>query len=86
MSLHLQQIKLDVNQSPEVLERILRVARHRGFKVELLDWKNETGELLLTVSSERQLHLLTSQLDKLFDVKSVVVIDSNGQLQQSKIA
>jgi len=83
MSLHLQQIKLDVNQSPEVLERILRVARHRGFKVELLDWKNETGELLLTVSSERQLYLLTSQLDKLFDVKSVVVID---QLQQSKSA
>lgn len=79
MSLHLEQIKLDVNQSPEVLERILRVARHRGFKVELLDWKNETGELLLTVSSERQLYLLTSQLDKLFDVKSVVVIDSNNQ-------
>jgi len=86
MSLHLQQIKLDVNQSPEVLERILRVARHRGFKVELLDWKNETGELLLTVSSERQLYLLTSQLDKLFDVKSVVVIDENNQLQQSKSA
>ena len=64
-------LKLFVNQSPEVLERILRVTRHRGFKIDSLQWTNETGELLLTVSSQRELHLLESQLIKLFDVKEV---------------
>jgi acetolactate synthase II small subunit len=83
MSLHPQQIKLVVNQSPEVLERVLRVARHRGFTIELLDWKHETGELLLTVSSQRALHLLISQLDKLIDVKEVVDLN---ELQHTKSA
>jgi len=72
MSLPHQQIKLVVNQSPEILERILRVARHRGFKVEFLDWNNETGELLLTVSSSRALNLLKTQLVKIIDVKEVI--------------
>jgi len=72
MSLPHQQLKLIVNQSPEVLERILRVARHRGFKIELLDWNNQAGELLLTVSSSRALNLLKTQLTKLVDVKEVI--------------
>ncbi|NRA62593.1 MAG: acetolactate synthase 2 small subunit [Psychrobium sp.] len=71
MSLHSYDIKVMLNQSPEVLERVLRVARHRGFKIELMDWKSASGELLLTVSSARQLHLLSKQLEKLFDVSSV---------------
>ena len=83
MTSHTKQIKLIVNQSPEILERVLRVARHRGFKVELLDWKHETGELFLTVSSQRELSLLTSQLIKLFDVNEVFELDA---LQHTQIA
>jgi len=71
MSLHTNTLKLCVNQSPEVLERILRVARHRGFTVKLMHWNIDDGELELTVSSQRAIHLLTSQLEKLFDVKQV---------------
>jgi len=72
MSLHTNTIKLIVNQSPEVLERILRVARHRGFEVKLMHWNSDVGELELTVSSQRAIHLLTSQLDKLIDVEQVI--------------
>lgn len=67
-----QQLKLTVNQSPEVLERVLRVTRHRGFNIEHLDWQHHTGELLLTVSSERTLYLLINQLTKLVDVNDIV--------------
>ena len=69
-------IKLVVNQTPEVLERILRVVRHRGFKVELMHWDSEFGSLELTVSSQRALHLLTLQLEKLIDVKQVFDISA----------
>jgi len=78
MALHTSRLKLIVNQSPEVLERILRVARHRGFEVKLMHWSSEHGELELTVSSQRAIHLLTSQLEKLFDVKQVT--DLNEQI------
>ncbi|MGB1297638.1 MAG: acetolactate synthase 2 small subunit [Psychrobium sp.] len=71
MSSNSQQLKLTVKQSPEVLERVLRVARHRGFKVEHLEWQYETGELTLTVSSQRAIYLLINQLDKLVDVVDI---------------
>ncbi len=78
MTLHTNNLKLIVNQSPEVLERILRVARHRGFEVKLMHWNSERGELEITVSSQRAIHLLMSQLKKIFDVKQV--IDLNEQI------
>jgi len=79
MSLPLQQLQINVNKSPEALERILRVVRHRGFKVELLHWKDETSQLLLTVSSERSINLLTTQLAKLFDVTNVINLSDETQ-------
>ena len=83
MSSNNQQLKLTLNQSPEVLERVLRVARHRGFKVEQLEWQYETGELVVTVSSERAIFLLINQLAKLVDVKEVVELNAE---QSSKSA
>lgn len=83
MSSSNQQLKLTLNQSPEVLERVLRVARHRGFKVEQLEWQHESGELLLTVSSDRAIFLLINQLAKLVDVKEIVELSAT---QTSKSA
>lgn len=72
MTLQTSTLKLTLNQSPEVLERVLRVARHRGFKVELLNWQSELATLELSVSSQRPIHLLSKQLAKLIDVTQVV--------------
>ena len=64
------QIDLTAQHRPEVLERILRVVRHRGFtvtqmKMQLIDDK---VRLKFTVKSDRTLDLLVSQLEKLPDV------------------
>jgi len=64
------QIDLTAQHRPEVLERILRVIRHRGFTVTQMDMQliNDKVRLKFTVKSDRTLDLLVSQLEKLPDV------------------
>ena len=65
-----RQIKLTAQHRPEVLERILRVVRHRGFTVTQMDMQliDDKVRLKITVKSDRTLELLVSQLEKLPDV------------------
>jgi len=64
------QIELTAQHRPEVLERILRVVRHRGFTVTQMDMQLIDGKVRLkfTVKSDRTLELLVNQLEKLPDV------------------
>ena len=64
------QIELTAQHRPEVLERILRVVRHRGFTVTQMDMQliEDKVRLKFTVKSDRTLELLVSQLEKLPDV------------------
>jgi putative uncharacterized protein HI_0737 len=64
------QIDLTAQHRPEVLERILRVVRHRGFTVTQMDMQliDDKVRLKFTVKSDRTLDLLVSQLEKLPDV------------------
>lgn len=64
------QILIKANKRPETLERLLRVVRHRGFEVLLLNAENQASILTLnlTVQSERAVELLKNQLVKLPDV------------------
>ena len=63
-------IDLTAQHRPEVLERILRVVRHRGFTVTQMDMQliDNKVRLKFTVKSDRTLDLLVSQLEKLPDV------------------
>ena len=67
------QIELTAQHRPEVLERILRVIRHRGFTVTQMDMQliNDKVRLKFTVKSDRTLDLLVSQLEKLPDVLGI---------------
>lgn len=67
------QIELTAQHRPEVLERILRVIRHRGFTVTQMDMQliNDKVRLKFTVKSDRTLDLLVSQLEKLPDVMEI---------------
>ena len=67
------QIDLTAQHRPEVLERILRVVRHRGFTVTQMDMQLIDGKVRLkfTVKSDRTLDLLVSQLEKLPDVMEI---------------
>jgi acetolactate synthase II small subunit len=64
-------VNLILEQRPEVLERVLRVIRHRGFKVTKMNMQlasDKTAGVDITVESDRGIELLTKQLDKLIDV------------------
>jgi acetolactate synthase II small subunit len=64
-------LEITVQQRPEVIERVLRVTRHRGFKITQMHMRtNEDTSLAieLWVEAERAIELLSNQLDKLIDV------------------
>ena len=67
------QIDLTAQHRPEVLERILRIARHRGFTVTQMDMQliDDKVRLKFTVKSDRTLVLLVSQLEKLPDIFNI---------------
>lgn len=67
------QIDLTAQHRPEVLERILRVVRHRGFTVTQMDMQliDDKVRLKFTVKSDRTLELLVSQLEKIYDVVEI---------------
>ncbi|MGL4859024.1 MAG: acetolactate synthase 2 small subunit [Enterobacteriaceae bacterium] len=67
---------------PEMLERILRVVRHRGFRVYAMNMvsagQGDAGStqqmtLQLTVMSDRPLELLVNQLEKLLYISQVEI-------------
>ncbi|OOF36700.1 acetolactate synthase 2 small subunit [Rodentibacter heidelbergensis] len=64
------QVELTAHHRPEVLERILRVVRHRGFTVTAVQMVliESKVQLKITVKSDRTLNLLVNQLVKLPDV------------------
>lgn len=63
-------LELIARHRPEVLERILRVTRHRGFTVTTMEMTliETQVQLKITVKSDRTLGLLVNQLVKLPDV------------------
>ncbi|WP_345292070.1 acetolactate synthase 2 small subunit [Kangiella marina] len=67
--------KIIVRQSTGSLERILRLIRHRGFKVNYCLARDESLEngmsVTLQLSSERSIDNLYHQLHKLVDVVEV---------------
>ena len=67
------QIELTAQHRPEVLERVIRVIRHRGFTVTQMDMQliDDKVRLKFTVKSDRTLDLLVSQLEKIYDVVEI---------------
>ena len=67
------QIDLTAQHRPEVLERILRVVRHRGFTVTQMNMQliDDKVRLKFTVKSDRTLDLLVTQLEKIYDVVEI---------------
>ena len=65
--------ELIAQHRPEVLERVLRVIRLRGFTVTNMDMTlvETQVQLKITVKSDRTFDLLVNQLAKLLDVLNV---------------
>ncbi|WP_026958391.1 MULTISPECIES: acetolactate synthase 2 small subunit [Aliagarivorans] len=70
-------LSLTARGQDELFERVLRVTRHRGFRVQSMELSQhgsgyeQQQHIALRVSSERPIHLLRSQLEKLVDVQQV---------------
>jgi acetolactate synthase II small subunit len=77
------QLSIQARFRPEMLERVLRVVRHRGFQVCAMNMATaaHAGDINieLTVASQRSVDLLSSQLSKLMDVSSVEIQQPTSQ-------
>lgn len=69
------QLQVTAQFRPEVLERVLRLTRHRGFRITQLDMTTQDAQLIINmaVESDRAIALLSRQLEKLLDVTLVQV-------------
>ncbi len=77
------QLKIKADDKQVVLERILQVTRYRGFLINGIKAKVNTGTNIgtieLMVRSERPIELLVDQINKLIDIKEVRVDNSTSQ-------
>ncbi|MBV2130439.1 acetolactate synthase 2 small subunit [Arsukibacterium indicum] len=68
-------LTITTNNESSVVERLLQVTRYRGYQLaglELTPLAEKAGlSITLTVSSDKPIHLLTSQLHKLYDVRDL---------------
>ncbi|WP_199609943.1 acetolactate synthase 2 small subunit [Flocculibacter collagenilyticus] len=89
-----QSLTILAHQTPAALERILQTMRFRGFQLLQLttqqvlianEYQQDDQQMLLisvTVTSNHAIHLLTHQLEKLFDVATVNVLDTQPTLEK----
>lgn len=77
------QLSIEARFRPEILERILRVVRHRGFQVCAMNMasgtNNDNINIEMTVASQRPVDLLSTQLSKLMDVACVQIQQQTTQ-------
>ncbi len=74
------QLTISARPRPEMVERLLRVVRHRGFQLSAIHMESAVDcqelSLTVTVTSTRPIELLQAQLAKLIDVIQVEVAAS----------
>ncbi len=68
-------LQIEARFRPESLERVLRLIRHRGFRVDDMEMSTSVDckslNIRVTVSSDRAIQLLSRQLEKLMDITRV---------------
>lgn len=78
---------IQAENSPELLERLLRVCRHRGFTMQNINAETTEDEkslhVTLTVCSERPVSLLSKQIEKLFGITQVAIMTQEQTIKAS---
>ncbi|MDV6253742.1 acetolactate synthase 2 small subunit [Vibrio sp. EA2] len=76
MDRYLLDIKAD--DKPVLLERVLRVIRHRGFVIKQVaatqNHESKVASVEIIVDSDRPISFLINQIEKLWDVRHVEVL------------
>ena len=83
-------LRIECHKKPEVMERILRMVRHRGFELQSINMSHSDcgGKVHadVTVSGHQPLNFLTSQIEKLYDVLSVARESQQQELGNVRFA
>lgn len=78
---------IQADNSPELLERLLRVCRHRGFTMQNINAETTENEkslhVTLTVCSERPVSLLSKQIEKIFGITQVATMAQEQAIKAS---
>lgn len=81
------QLQINAHFRPEVLERVLRLTRHRGFRADEMEMStlHQAQGLMIKmrVSSDRPIAQLSRQLEKLLDVTLVQVQELEQPLRKT---
>ncbi|WP_038175829.1 acetolactate synthase 2 small subunit [Vibrio pacinii] len=83
-------IDIKADDKPVLLERVLRVVRHRGFVVKQVagtqNHASKVASVEIIVDSDRPISFLTNQIEKLWDVRSVEVTKiANNELPNNNL-
>jgi acetolactate synthase II small subunit len=83
-------IDIKADDKPVLLERVLRVVRHRGFTVKQVagtqNHESKVASVEIIVDSDRPISFLTNQIEKLWDVRTVEVTQiANNQLPNNNL-
>ncbi|WP_396021372.1 acetolactate synthase 2 small subunit [Aeromonas rivuli] len=79
-------LEIHATSRPEVMERVLRVVRHRGFHLKALNMEASAEQdcqqlrITVTVESTRPIAQLWSQLVKLVDVSRVDALEAQPRI------
>lgn len=75
-------IDIKADDKPVLLERVLRVTRHRGFVIKQVaatqNHESHVASVEIIVDSDRPISFLTNQIEKLWDIYSVDVTKINN--------
>ncbi|WPC74150.1 acetolactate synthase 2 small subunit [Vibrio porteresiae] len=75
-------IDIKADDKPVLLERVLRVVRHRGFIIRQVagtqNHESKIASVEIIVDSDRPITTLTNQIEKLWDVRTVEVTKINN--------
>jgi acetolactate synthase II small subunit len=76
---------IEAQNSPELLERLLRIVRHRGFTVQkiIADSSEDDRSLHITLNvfSDRPVSLLSKQIEKTFGIIQVIILEHNEKIK-----
>jgi acetolactate synthase II small subunit len=83
-------IDIKADDKPVLLERVLRVVRHRGFIVRQVagtqNHESKIASVEIIVDSDRPISFLTNQIEKLWDVRTVEVTQiANDELPNNNL-
>lgn len=75
-------IDIKADDKPVLLERVLRVTRHRGFVIKQVaatqNHESHVASVEIIVDSDRPISFLINQIEKLWDIYSVDVTKINN--------